>query len=448
MSEPVDAQLAQWRRYLAADPALAASDLDELESHLRDQIDDLAAVGLSGDEAFLIAVRRLGRTDDLSREFAREHSDRLWKQLVLDGEAAARPDRSGLLAVAFAVLAAVLVKLPWLWNAADDVVLRNVPIIVLGVLAAYFLVRARGARTSVAIVAVGFVGAAVLVNAYPFTPHSATLALTVLHLVVALWLVVGVAYAEGDWRSDRARMDFIRFTGEWVIYLALIALGGAVLIGLTLGVFTAIGMDVGRLVGEWLLPCGAAGAVVIAAWLVEAKKSVVENMAPVLTAVFTPLFTAMLLAFVVAAAVQGIGGGVSVLDAEREVLIVFDAALVVVLGLLLYTLSARDATTRARWFDALQLVMIVAALLVDVVVLSAMVGRIGAFGASANKVASLGLNLILLVNLAWAARLQLGFLRGRVTHGVLERWQTRYVPVYFAWCVLAAVALPPLFGFA
>ena len=221
-----------------------------------------------------------------------------------------------------------------------------------------------------------------------------------------------------------------------------------VLIGLTLGVFTAIGVDVGRLVGEWLLPCGAAGAVVIAAWLVEAKKSVVENMAPVLTAVFTPLFTAMLLAFVVAAAVQGIGGGVSVLDAEREVLIVFDAALVVVLGLLLYTLSARDATTRARWFDALQLVMIVAALLVDVVVLSAMVGRIGAFGASANKVASLGLNLILLVNLAWAARLQLGFLRGRVTHGVLERWQTRYVPVYFAWCVLAAVALPPLFGFA
>ncbi|PKQ22625.1 MAG: hypothetical protein CVT65_12440, partial [Actinobacteria bacterium HGW-Actinobacteria-5] len=245
---------------LASDPALAAADLDELESHLRDQIDDLESVGLSGDEAFLIAVRRLGRTDELSREFAREHSDRLWKQLVLGGEPSAeKPERSGALAIGFAVLAAALVKLPALWSATEDVTLRNVPIFVLGVLAAWFLVRAQAVRSSVAIVTVAFVGAAVLVNAYPFAAGADTLLLTVLHLSVALWLVVGVAYAEGRWRSDRARMDFIRFTGEWVIYLALIALGGAVLTGLTLGVFTAIGVDAGRFVGEWLLPCGAAG---------------------------------------------------------------------------------------------------------------------------------------------------------------------------------------------
>lgn len=453
MSEPMDVQLAQWRRYLAGDPALAAVDLDELESHLRDQIDDLESIGLSGEEAFLIAVRRLGRVDELSREFAREHSDRLWKQLVLGGESrGATPDRSGALAIAFAVLAAVLVKLPTLWNAPQDVLVRNLPVLILGVLAAWFLVRAPAFRTSVAIVVVAFVGAAVLVNTYPFAPGGDTLMLTVAHLSVALWFVVGVAYTAGEWRSGRARMDFLRFTGEWVIYLALIALGGAVLIGLTLGVFTAIDVDAGRFVGEWLLPCGAAGATVIAAWLVEAKKSVVENMAPVLTAVFTPLFTAMLVAFIAVAFVQAatIGGLSTILGigAQREVLIVFDAALVVVLGLLLYTLSSRDATTHARWFDALQLVMILAALLVDVLVLSAMVGRIGAFGASPNKVASLGLNLILLVNLAWAAWLQFGFLRGRRTHGVLERWQTGYVPVYFAWCVLAVIVLPPVFGFA
>ena len=448
MSDTADAQLDQWRHYLASDPALAAADLDELESHLRDQIDDLESVGLSGDEAFLIAVRRLGRVDDLSREFAREHSDRLWKQLVLGSDASGTaPDRGAALAIAFAVLAAVLVKVPWLWAARPDLVQRNIPVLVLGVLAAYFLVRVRASRAAVAIVVAAFAGAAVLVNAYPFTPDAVTLVLTVLHLAVALWLVVGVAYTGGEWRSGRARMEFIRFTGEWVIYLTLIAIGGAVLTGLTVGVFTAIGVDAGRFVSDWLLPCGAAGAVVIAAWLVETKKSVIENMAPVLTAVFTPLFTAMLLAFIAAALVQAVGGG-SVIDAQREVLIVFDAALVVVLGLLLYTLSARDASTRARWFDALQLVMIIAALVVDVVVLSAMVGRIGAFGASPNKVASLGLNLILLVNLAWAAWLQFGFLRGRLTHGVLERWQTGYVPVYLAWCVLAAIVVPPVFGFA
>ena len=63
----------------------SAGDVAELEAHLRDQIDGLEASGLSSDEAFLVAVKRMGRLDDLSREFAREHSDRLWKQLVVGG---------------------------------------------------------------------------------------------------------------------------------------------------------------------------------------------------------------------------------------------------------------------------------------------------------------------------------------------------------------------------
>ena len=43
----------------------------------------LAGAGLADDEAFLVAVKRMGDLDALSREFAREHSDRLWKQLVV-----------------------------------------------------------------------------------------------------------------------------------------------------------------------------------------------------------------------------------------------------------------------------------------------------------------------------------------------------------------------------
>jgi hypothetical protein len=39
--------------------------------------------GLAEDEAFLIAVKRIGELDALSREFAREHSERLWKRLVV-----------------------------------------------------------------------------------------------------------------------------------------------------------------------------------------------------------------------------------------------------------------------------------------------------------------------------------------------------------------------------
>jgi hypothetical protein len=59
-------------------------------------------------------------------------------------------------------------------------------------------------------------------------------------------------------------------------------------------ILEAAGEDGVEAVIEWVLPTGAAGAVIVSAWLVDAKQSVIENMAPVLTTIFTPLFAAML----------------------------------------------------------------------------------------------------------------------------------------------------------
>ena len=67
----------------------------------------------------------------------------------------------------------------------------------------------------------------------------------------------------------------------------------------------------------------------VAAWLVESKQHVVENMAPVLTMLFTPLFAVMLTVAAAIYAVSGVAG-----EFDRELLGVFDALLIVVLGLL------------------------------------------------------------------------------------------------------------------
>src|SRR5688500_14552526 len=56
----VESQIAEWRAYVAQAPAVDGHDVDELEGHLRDQMTELAAAGLSGDEAFLVAMKRMG----------------------------------------------------------------------------------------------------------------------------------------------------------------------------------------------------------------------------------------------------------------------------------------------------------------------------------------------------------------------------------------------------
>ena len=448
--DELEAQFTQWADYVRRRPELRGPDADELEDHLRTSVAELVDLGLRPDEAFLVAVKRMGSLDDLSREFAREHSERLWKQLVLTGESADRSTdasarRDWVAMAVCAAGAALSVKAPELFGADPErdgaFYALNIGPLVLPWLAALLAWRRRADTALIGVVLALFVLGAVAANVYQLADGSQSLALTAIHLPIALWFVVGLSYVADDVRSPRRRMDFVRFTGEWFVYYVLIALGGGVLVGFTVGTFNAIGVDPEGFVARWLVPCGAAGAVVVAGWLVEAKQSVVENIAPVLTRLFTPLFTVALLAFLVTLGVTTSG-----IDVQREALILFDLLLVVVLGLLLYSISARDPLAPAGPFDRLQLGLVVSALVVDVFVLVEVTGRITEFGTTPNKAAALGESVLLLANLAWSAWLLLGLARGRIPFAKLEQWQTTYLPVFAVWAWIVVLVFPPLFG--
>jgi hypothetical protein len=443
----VESQIAEWRAYVADAPGVNGRDVDELEDHLRGQIAELNEAGLADDEAFLVAVKRMGDLDSLSREFAREHSGRLWKQLVLSGgDEPARAMGGWLEAFLFGLAAAVALQVARLAADFPDEeprwFARNLSLFVLPFLASYFA-RRRGLDVRGWLVtAVPFAVSALVINGYPWDVDSNTELLAALHLPVVLWFVVAYPYMGGTLRSHERRMDFVRFTGEWFIYYVLIALGGGVLIGLMAAILEPAGVDVERVI-EWVLPSGAAGAVVVAAWLVEAKQRVVENMAPVLGMIFTPLFAVMLAAAAITYAATGLGDAF-----DRDLVSVFDALLVVVLALVLYGMSARDPSESPGWMDRIQLVAVVSALVLDVMVLGSMIARIGDLGFTPNRTAALGLNLVLLVNLAGAAWLSARFLTGRSRLHRLERWQTTYLPVFALWAATVVVIVPPPFGFS
>src|SRR5581483_6152764 len=120
----LEEQIEQWRTYLRRRQAIHSVDVAELEDHLREQVAVLVGAGLATDEAFLVAVKRMGSLDALSREFAREHSERLWKQLVVvpagSGEAQPQGQRDALLALFVAVAAGVAIKLPALFGIDFD----------------------------------------------------------------------------------------------------------------------------------------------------------------------------------------------------------------------------------------------------------------------------------------------------------------------------------------
>jgi hypothetical protein len=445
----LEQQIAHWREYLRRRRAIDARDVAELEDHLRDQMRELTDAGLAGDEAFLIAVKRLGSLDALSREFAREHSERLWKQLVVSPDSAEQSGtarREMLVVLVLAVVSAAAFKLPVLFgfdfDRPEGFYARNFSLFVLPVLTGYFAWKRKLGAVTCVWLGLAFAAAALFANVFPFSSGGDTQVLTAMHLPIAAWLIVGVAYVGGRWFANDERMNFVRFSGELFIYYVLIALGGGVLTAFTLMMFSAIGIEAEWFAQGWLIPCGAMAAVIVGSWLVEAKQSVIENMAPVLTRLFTPLFTVVLLAFLATMLWTG-----NAIDVKRDVLIAFDLLLALVVGLVLYAASARDPRAPPDFFDRLQLLLILSALAVDALALASITARISEFGFTPNRVAALGENLILLANLAGSAWLYARFLRQRDSFAALERWQIAYLPVYSLWAAFVVAVFPPLFGF-
>jgi hypothetical protein len=225
LTAPLELQIAQWREFLRRRAAIHGADVEELEDHLRSQVVNLVDGGLAEDEAFLVAVKRMGSLDALSREFAREHSDRLWKQLVMApeaGDSATAPRLEALVVFALAVAAAIAIKIPASFGLEMDdtgapVYLRNVSLFVFPWLVGYFAWKRSLGPVTGARLALGFAAAALIANVYPFAPAGDTQWLVALHLPIALWLIVGSAYVGGRWFASDHRMDFVRFTGELVI---------------------------------------------------------------------------------------------------------------------------------------------------------------------------------------------------------------------------------------
>jgi hypothetical protein len=448
----LEQEIAAWRNRLAGSGSLTEDRLQELESHLRDEVEALAGHGLAPDEAWLIGVKRLGNVDAVAREFGKVLEDETWKRLVLDpvdSDSRREGRRQFLLTLVLCLGAALLAKLPALFGSGTaaylgsesyfrNVALFFVPMVVLG-----WLVRRRASGRAYLGWALVFGGLALTVNLFPWKSGSQTAVLTMVHLPLVCLFAALFFYCAPDWRNPQKRLGFVRLVGEAVLYSVLLLCGLFALCAFLVFIFEGTGLKIGAFVSDWLLAMLGCAVPVVAVALAQAKRNVIENIAPILARIFTPLFLLVLIGYLVA---------ITVLGAKplqgRETLIVFDVMLAIVFALQLYTLSARQVHDRPGLGDLAGLLLLVLALVIDVLALVGIAGRIGEYGASANKLAALGENLVLLVDLAVLGYWQLRQFRGAGGAEAAIRWQTGYFVVLAIWMAVVALVFPLIFAFA
>ena len=77
--------IQDWRENLSQSPAIRRENLNELEAHLRDSVAALQTCGLSAEEAFMIATKRIGNESSLANEFGKVNSKAVWLDRILWG---------------------------------------------------------------------------------------------------------------------------------------------------------------------------------------------------------------------------------------------------------------------------------------------------------------------------------------------------------------------------
>jgi len=447
----LESQIRKWRQHVQSAGSLDAQHVEELESHLRDSIDELTGRGVSVEEAFLVSIHRMGDAEELNHEFAKVSTESVWKQLLVpaaDEEARRKQRKELIVVIALAILGGLLGKIPVLFGhlVSEESALiyaRNAAYFALTPVAVYLIWKRALSFRFMAVSAAVFAAFALAANLYPSYEPYHTEVLSLLHVPIVLLLVLMVLYCGRDWHRPDLRLDFVRFAGEVFIYTVLLALGGLVLIGVTGGVLSLVEIDIEFLVVNWLFVFGGCGVIVVAAYLVEKKKGAIETIAPVLARIFTPLFAVLMLVLILAIAIAG-----QAPSEDRELLIMFDIVLALVLGLVLYTMSARDAEKPADWWDWMVMTLVVLALVADMIALSGIVGRLVTYGFTPNKTAALGMNILLMANLITLAVGYSRFLSGRSQYQTVVDWTMWYLPLHAGWAAFVALAFPPLFGFA
>ena len=138
----LEKQIGLWRHHLQLRGNLSKTDMDELESHLRDEMDNLKGGGLADDEAFLLSVKRIGNIDMVSREYSKVKTENVWKQLILVQSAHNYGEIA--LVVILCLVAGTLAKIPELFGhhifMGDDLFyFKNLSFFILPAISVYFI---------------------------------------------------------------------------------------------------------------------------------------------------------------------------------------------------------------------------------------------------------------------------------------------------------------------
>jgi hypothetical protein len=351
--------------------------------------------------------------------------------------------RELLFVIIASLVAGVIAKLPALLSINEEVFYqRNIGFIIFPALSVYFAWKNKLSTGKIALIAVTTLAGLIFINSLPDVTKSDTLLLSCLHLLLFLWSVLGFAFVGEVRDNDEKRLSFLKYNGDVVVMTTLILIAGAIMSGITIGLFSLLGFDIEKFYFENIVVFGLPAAPILGTYLTQTNPQLVGKVSPVIAKIFSPLVLVMLVIYLVAMVYSGKDP-----YNDREFLLIFNALLIGVMAIIFFSVAETSKTTKSQPEIWILFLLSIITVIVNGIALSAILFRISEWGLTPNRAAVLGGNVLILINLLLVTAQLFRVLSKKADITGVGKAISFYLPIYFLWTIIVTFLFPFLFGF-
>lgn len=286
-----------------------------------------------------------------------------------------------------------------------------------------------------------FLVPAIFINLLPSNHESNSINLAYIHLPFLMWCIYGLVYIRFNTRDKTKRIDYIRYNGDLAIWGAVILIAGGIMTGITIGLFSAIDVHIEKFYMKYVAIWGLVSAPVVATYIIRSYPTLTNKIAPIIASIFSPLVLITLIFFLINIPISGKN-----LFRDRDLLLIFNAMLLGVMGIIVFSISETSIHKRQPFSEMILLILTGVTLVIDLFALSAIFYRLFEFGITPNRIAVMGSNILVFGNLALIMidLYKVNFKKTEIAS--VESTISGYLPIYALWTLIVVFGFPILFG--
>jgi hypothetical protein len=340
------------------------------------------------------------------------------------------------------LLAGVIAKLPALFGINEEFFYpRNIGFIIFPAVSAYFAWKNKLSTGIIVLITAATLLGLFFINFLPDVKKSDTLILSCIHLVLFLWCVLGFAFVSEKQNDDEKRLGYLKYNGDVVVMTTLIVIAGGIMTGITINLFSLIGFNIEKFYFENVVVFGLPAAPILGTYLTQTNPQLVGKVSPVIAKIFSPLVLVMLVIYLVAIVYSGKDP-----YNDREFLLIFNALLIGVMAIIFFSV-AETSRTKSRAEILILFLLSSVTIIVNGIAVSAILFRLSEFGFTPNRVAVLGADILILINLLLVTTKLFKALSRKGDITGVGKAIAFFLPVYFVWTIIVTFLFPFLFGF-